>query len=317
MHVRTLSPALLALALVAACGGSGGDAGDAGMATDSAAGSAQAAAPAAGADSMSIQGFQTPESVLYDDAADVYYVSNINGNPLDKDGNGFISRVSPDGTIAQERFVDGASEGVTLNGPKGLAIHGDTLFVADIDVVRAFDRNSGKPLADMPVSGATFLNDLAVAPDGTLYVTDSGLDASFNGTGTDAVYRFEGGKAVAVSRDSALLHPNGILVSGDSLVIVPFGGNVVLSMARSGGAISKGATLPGGQLDGVVRLGDGSLLVSSWEGQAVYRVPGGGGAPSVAVSGVESPADIGYDAGRGRLLIPIFQGGRVEVRGVR
>ena len=44
-------------------------------------------------------GFATPESVLHDEAADVYLVSNINGEPLEEDGNGFISRLSPDGDV--------------------------------------------------------------------------------------------------------------------------------------------------------------------------------------------------------------------------
>ena len=67
-------------------------------------------------------GFSTPESVLHDAASDVYLVSNINGNPLDVDGNGSISRVSFDGTVAQLKWIEGGANGVTLNAPKGMAI---------------------------------------------------------------------------------------------------------------------------------------------------------------------------------------------------
>ena len=115
----------------------------------------------------------------------------------------------------------GASRTVTLNAPKGLGLQGATLFVADIDEVRLFTRATGAPLGARPVPGATFLNDLAVGPDGTVYVTDSGLKAGPQGflpTGTDAVYRFDrAGRAVAVARDTALEHPNGVLAEQGKL----------------------------------------------------------------------------------------------------
>jgi hypothetical protein len=36
---------------------------------------------------------------------------------------------------------------VTLHAPRGMSIVGDTLWVADADAVRGFDRRSGAPLA--------------------------------------------------------------------------------------------------------------------------------------------------------------------------
>ncbi len=260
-------------------------------------------------------GFQTPESVLHDDVADVYLVSNINGGPLEKDDNGFISRVSPTGEVLELRWIDGASEDVTLSAPKGLAIKGDTLFVADIDAVRAFHRETGEPLGARAVQGATFLNDVAVGPDGTLYATDSGLTAGEEGfapSGTDAVYRFGPGGATAVATGTELSGPNGIVVDGEGAIVVPFGSNEVYRLDPAGNRVPV-ATLPAGSLDGVVRMADGTLLVSSWEGQAVYHVDAGGTARMV-VESVEAPADIGYDSRRGRVLIPLFTRNQVTVR---
>lgn len=90
-------------------------------------------------------GLMTPESALHDPAADVYLVFDIDGNPSARDGNGFISRVAPDGSIRELKWIDGAREGVTLNAPKGMALRGNTLLVADLDAIRLFDRASGKP----------------------------------------------------------------------------------------------------------------------------------------------------------------------------
>jgi sugar lactone lactonase YvrE len=220
-------------------------------------------------------GLMTPESVLHDPAADVYLVSNINGNPSAKDGNGFISRVAPDGTIRDLKWIDGAREGVTLNAPKGMALRGNTLLVADIDVIRLFDRASGKPAGTWSVDGATFMNDVAVGAADTVYATDTGIDLSTGEpkpTGTAAVYQFDAsGKSSVIARGEQLGGPNGVLAGPDGLTVLDFMSNRVLTVAPDG-TVSTRFSLPQGGLDGAVRLQDGSLLVSSWEGNALYRV---------------------------------------------
>ena len=264
-------------------------------------------------------GLETPESVLYDDVDDVYLVSNINGQALEKDDNGFISRIAPDGRVLQLKWIDGASPDVTLNGPKGMGVKGDTLFVADIDAVRLFNRTTGASLGARPIRGATFLNDVAVGPDGTVYVTDSGLKAGPQGflpTGSDAVYRFEaGGRAVAVARDTSLERPNGVLAEQGKLTVVAFGSNAVYELDPASGARTDLPRPATGSLDGVLRLPTGALLVSSWEGQNVYRSIAGG--YDVVADSVESPADIGYDTSRHLLLVPIFDKNRIEIRQVQ
>jgi len=274
---------------------------------------------AVAADSISVAnaGLATPESVLHDRTGDIYLVSNISGAPLERDGDGFITRLAPDGSVLQARFIDGATEGVTLNAPKGMALKGDTLFVADIDVVRAFDRSSGASLGERAVAGAAFLNDLALGPDGTLYVTDTGVGADFQSVGKEAVYRFGPDGAEAVATGNELSGPNGIVATADALVMVGFGGAAVYRIPLDGGAPETLATLPAGQLDGIVRWDDGTLLVSSWEAGAIYRVSADGQNIEIAVENVPAPADIGWDVERGRLLIPLFQANRVEIRTLR
>lgn len=260
-------------------------------------------------------GLSTPESVVHDATADVYLVSNINGNPSAKDGNGFISRVAPDGSMADLRWIDGTREGTTLNAPKGMALRGDTLLVTDIDAIRLFDRRTGKPTGVWEVKGATFMNDITVGADGTVYATDTGIDLSSGEpkpTGTQAVYRFDkSGKPSAIAKGQQLQGPNGVLAGGDDLTVVEFMTSRVLRVAP-GGAVSVRFSLPKGGLDGVVRLDDGSLLVSSWEGSAVYRVDQRGKA-EVVVENVPSPADLGLDVRRKRLLIPQFTENKLRI----
>jgi hypothetical protein len=261
-------------------------------------------------------GFKTPESVLHDPTADVYLVSNINGAPTDKDDNGFISRVSPTGEVLALKWIDGASPDVTLNAPKGSAIRGDTLFVADIDVVRLFNRVSGGPVGAWPVPGATFLNDMTVGPDGTVYVTDSGLRAGANGlegTGTDAVYRFDGDRPVAIATGPALDHPNGVYADSRGIVVVSFGAGEVYRLDPATGTRSDLPHPDQGALDGVFEATDGRLTLSSWNGHAVYQLTDAGSYQAVTDS-ITSPADIGYDRGRKLLLIPDFTTDRVLIR---
>jgi glucose/arabinose dehydrogenase len=263
-------------------------------------------------------GFETPESVLYDPTGDVYLVANINGSPTAVDGNGFISRVAPDGRVLALKWIDGAKAGVTLNAPKGMAIVGDTLYVSDITAVRLFDRRTGRFKGSVAIPGATFVNDVAPAPDGSVYVTDSGLKPDFSPSGTDAVYRIDPmGKLSTVARGTALKNPNGIAVRpGGRLVVVNFSKpGAVLTLGRNGQLLDTWR-LPAGQLDGVVILPDGALLVSSWEAAVVYRVERGGTA-RVVVRNVPSPADIGYDSKRGRVLIPIFTKHQVVIQPLR
>ena len=197
-----------------------------------------------------------------------------------------------------------------------MGVKGDTLFVADIDAVRLFHRATGARLGERVIAGAQFLNDVDVGPDGSVYVTDSGLKAGPSGfapSGTDAIYRFDGsGRATAVARDTSLGRPNGVLADSVHLVVVTFGSGEAFQVSPGSGARTPLAKPPAGSLDGVVRTPDGSLLVSSWDGKAVYRLAPGG-TWAVAVDSVEAPADIGYDTKRQRVLIPLFASNEVRI----
>jgi DNA-binding beta-propeller fold protein YncE len=260
-------------------------------------------------------GFATPESMLYDSASDVYLVSNINGAPLDSDGNGFISRVNPDGTVADLKWIDGASEGVDLDAPKGMAILGDELYIADINVVRVFNRNSGEMVRTVGITGATFLNGVAASND-TVYVTDSGLDASFEDTGTDGIYKVTGDSYETMVLSTELNNPNGVAVhsDGQQLMVASFGGNGVFHV-NADGTFDQTATLPEGTLDGLVwETNDEVMLVSSWDADAVYRVNHDSGDSTVLFSDLTDPADLGLDTKRNRLLVPLFNDDAVVIR---
>lgn len=265
------------------------------------------------------EGLATPESVLFDAENDRYLISNINGTPLTADNNGYIATMAPDGTAVEKWIVGGANK-VTLNAPKGMAIVAGVLYVTDITTVRKFDLKTGAPKGEIKVTGATFLNDLAVGPNDTVYVSDSGLKAGkadFEPTGTDAVYKIDtkakAPKAVKVAKDKSLDKPNGLLVNAAGQVwVAPFGAKTIYMLDDAG---KKGTTveLPGGGLDGILDTGK-HIIVSSWEKSTIYAAPAGDTLTfAPLIENVSSPADIGYDSKRNRLLVPRFMDNKVEV----
>jgi sugar lactone lactonase YvrE len=265
-----------------------------------------------------VDSLQTPESVKWDSAQDVYFVTNINGNASAKDGNGFISRVRPDGSIESLKFIASGQNGVTLNGPKGTALRGDTLWVTDIDAVRAFDATSGAPVATVDLSGqgAVFLNDAAFGPDGALYITDTGVrfDAQGNMShpGPDRIFRIAPDLSVSVAAEGdSLQGPNGIFwdQTGNRFIVVAFAGPGVFAWHSGDTTPTLIATGPGG-FDGV-EIARGRLLVSSWTDSTVSAYETG--QEMKVITGVPSPADIGYDAQRNRVMVPIFTGNKVEI----
>ncbi len=253
-------------------------------------------------------GFQTPESMLYDADSDIYFVSNINGSPIARDDNGFISKVNPDGEVETLKWLDGETEEYALHAPKGMAISGNRFYVTDITGVKIFQKNNGSFIEEINIAGSTFLNDLTPSSDGGVYVSDYAPSSE-----SDAVYHISPeGVVTAMIQDPNLGSPNGLCVSEThGLLVVNAGG--VLSSIDPDGLISLIATLPSGGLDGIVETNDGRLLISSWEASLVYSLNPPAN-PQQLVGGIESPADIGYDSKRDLVLIPVFLEDRIVVR---
>jgi sugar lactone lactonase YvrE len=264
------------------------------------------------------EGISTPESVLYDAAADRYLVSNINGKPVDADNNGYITEISGDGKVTKPKLIEGGAK-AKLDAPKGMGISGNVLYVSDLTVVRKFDPKTGAPKGEVPVAGAVFLNDIAIAPDGRVFVTDSALKLGASGLesagGGDAVYVIDkAGKVKPLAKMKELNGPNGVLFVGKDVWVNTFGSDELYRLDETGA--KKDVThLPSGGLDGMTTMGE-SILVSSWKGSAVYKgKPNGKFEP--VISGVGGPADITYDSKRNRVLVPRFMDNAVEAYDVK
>jgi len=252
-------------------------------------------------------GFVAPEAVRYDPDQDVYFVGNWGpGSASATDNNGYISRMKPDGQIETMKFIAGGTNGVVLHAPRGMYIVGDTLWVADADAVRAFDRKTGAKLASVDFSSIDrgFLNDVAADATGTIYVTD---------TGRNKLYKVQGGPTLVVA-DSGLGAPNGITwdAGNKRFIIVPFGGSHSLRAWVPGTTtLTDVATSTGAKWDGVEVLSGGRILASSQADSSIHIFNGATGHAIIHTQG--GPADIAVDTKRNRVAVPVVALNHVEI----
>lgn len=301
------------MGLVAACGGRSGGArggGDAPGGGDSSA--ATAAADSGRWERVGVaRGFEGPESARYDADLDLWFVSNVNGEAGASDGNGYISRLKPDGSPDSIKFIVGGRRGVTLNAPKGLAIVGDTVWVADIDVARAFNKRTGAPVATVSLAGkAKFLNGAAAGPDG-VYMTDTGVGKDMQHTGPDRIYRIAGRKAAVALETESLSAPNGIVwdPARRRFIVVPFGGTGIVTWAPGETTTRPLGTGPGMQ-DGVLPLDSSRVLITSWTDSSLFVLANG--RPTTVARDLPSPADIDMDPATRIVAVPLLLENRVD-----
>jgi hypothetical protein len=257
--------------------------------------------------------FASPSAIIYDADRDLYWVSNLNGEG--PKGKGFISRLEPDAERATLNYIDGQRQGVPLDAPRGLAVFGDVLYVADVKAVRRFKASNGEPLGDLDVPGAVFLSDVAVAVDGSLYVADVGGDpfeAPIANAGADAIYQISpAGQVSVVAKRPNLGGPFALVANETGLWITCSGSNELLLLVpgADGEAVADAGrlALPGAAPRGIVGMPDGTFLISSEATGSVYRGYRDGPFQAV-VDGLEGPGDLGYDTRRQRLLIPLLTG---------
>ncbi len=240
--------------------------------------------------------FRTPESVIFDDINNILYVANINGDPSGKDKRGFISKLDSSGNVVELKWVEG------LNGPKGMAISKDTLFVADVNQLALIDIRQGKIISQIDIPGASFLNDLAEDDNGDVYISDSN---------TGLIHIYSNGK-VSTWHDEGLNRPNGLYVEADRVLINNSKSGEVLAIDKN----SKESTLlaegiDGG--DGIEYIGrKGHYIVSAWAGE-IFII-----SPQKQVSSILNTkdekintADIEFIPSSNLLLVPTFFDNRV------
>jgi gluconolactonase len=254
-----------------------------------------------------LSGFKTPESVIQAKDGNIY-VSEING--FGQDGDGQISVIRNGKATV---FATG------LDDPKGLAIIGDFLYVADkTQVLKIALSDASKKSVFVAASTfpkmPLFLNDLEVDPQGNLYVSDSG-DILGSGKG-GVIYKInpqgQVQKLIDGAQNDKVLAPNGLLVdaTGKQLIWVDFTSGVLYNLNTVNGALTEVAQGFGGG-DGIVHHANGTMYVSDWKSGKVFSV-NNKGEVALIKEGYQSAADIALTNDQAYLMVPDMKAGLLD-----
>lgn len=253
-----------------------------------------------------IADFDAPKSVLYDARTDSYFVSSMHGDPTARDGNGYISRIGSDGSLIRKYWYRG------LNAPKGMAVYGDYLFVADIDQLVVIHKLTAKLLARHPALPSQYLSDVAADGLGRIYVSDM--------LG-NAVYRLQNGIFDKWVESAALTGPNALKVVKDKLWIGAWGrivrgfetvepGHIVTIDLETKEIDKVGQGYPIGNIDGLEPIGDGRFLVTDGMAGGLLLVDRYGRS-QVITTLPQGSGDMGFNPLLQQVVIPLRTDGKV------
>lgn len=251
-------------------------------------------------------GFDGPESVVLDSGEGVIYLSNVNGEANEADGNGYVSKLSAAGEVLEKDWVTG------LDAPKGMALHEGKLYVSDIDRLVVIDTGTGEVAATHEAPDAKFLNDVTAHEDGRVFVSDMM---------TNTIHVLENDAFEVWLQDDALENPNGLLAESDRLLVGAWGvmaedfstevpGHMMAIDYGSKAITSLGNGEPIGNLDGVEADGKGGYLVTDWMSGGLLRVSADGKA-ELLMDLNQGSADHEVIEADGVAVIPMMMDGKV------
>jgi DNA-binding beta-propeller fold protein YncE len=250
--------------------------------------------------------FEQPESVVLNADRQSFFVSNVNGAPNERDGNGYISQMSLTGEIIEQHWLDG------FDAPKGLAVVGNTLYVADIKQLVVVDIKNKKITQRHLAPYAKFINDVAVDNDGNVYVSDMA---------TNTIHRLMHGSFNIWLRNEQLEAPNGLLVEDDQLIVASWGhmtdgfatavpGHLKTIDIKTKKITSLGDQTPVGNLDGLEPDGNGNYYVTDWmDGRLIHIQPSG--ISKTLLKLAQGSADHTVMLDQGLVIIPMMLSGNV------
>lgn len=267
-----------------------------------------------------ITGLEAPNSFVGDQQGKEFFISNVNGEPDARDNNGFITKVDAEGKVLNLKFIQGGITDVMLHAPKGLAIVDQTLYVADLDQLKGFDRTTGKPLVvisfpPLPSKGVVSLTDVTAGASGLLYASDQS---------NNTIYRIEhtaGHRVTQFIQDDRLAGPSGIAVNPRTghLVAVSWNKGKIFDITPEGqlSELESNGFFTGRfqNLSGVDFDRWGNMYVSDFSRGKIWRMTRDQRFQVIAEY-LLSPADISIDRTNNLILVPYHHAHAAEINGL-
>jgi hypothetical protein len=249
-------------------------------------------------DNVKVYGsFNFTESCTFDANKNLILAMNAGNRAEGAEQDGFVSLINPDGSVHTAKWIGATRDGLELENPLGSAIQGKNLYTVDVGYLRIFNLATGEPLSSIEVPGSTILNGIAVATDGTAYISNS--------RDPELIYRVDPlGEVSVFAQGGPLSVPNGVAMDNDgNIVVVNINNNAVITYNPDGDVINTEYAAEGGN-DGVVVTEDGTKYVSSVRFGSVSRIRPGQEAEVIA-TGIPSAASMCYDSIQKQLVIPL------------
>lgn len=240
--------------------------------------------------------FNFTESCTFDPHKNLILSMNAGRRDEGAPADGYVSLINPDGSVHTSKWIGATRDGLELNAPIGSAVQNGVLYTVDSGYLRSFDLASGEPLNSVFVSDSGFLNGVAVAEDGTAYISD---------TPAGLIYKvMPNGNSSILAEGEPLATPNGVAMDNDgNVVVVNINSNAVITYDTDGDVVRTEYAAEAGN-DGVVVTADGTKYVSSVRFGSVSRIEPGQEAVVIAV-GIPSAASMCYDSVQHQLVIPM------------
>ena len=241
--------------------------------------------------------FHFTESCTFDPNKNLILAMNAGNRGEDSAPDGFVSLINPDGSVHTAKWIGSTRDGLELENPLGSAVQGNVLYTVDEGYLRSFDLANGQPLQSVAVSGSTILNGIAVANDGTAYISNS--------RDPELIYKVTADGASSVFAEGGDINvPNGVAIDQDgNVVVINIGNNAVITYNLDGEVVRTEHAAEAGN-DGVVVTADGAKYVSSVRFGSVSRIRPGQEAEVIA-TGIPSAASMCYDSVQHQLVIPL------------
>ena len=264
-----------------------------------------------------ISQLSSPQSFIAHPSGDGYFIANANGEPGTPDNNGFISKLDRGGTLLDRHFIQGGRGDTILHSPHGMAVAGDTLYVADIDVIRGFDIKTGNPTVTVSLHPfhVEELTDLIADGIGQLFVLD---------TAGNAVYRINPQRDHEVSlyvQHEDLASPRGLAVHPRSgrLWIASLDNGTVMEIAedRTVTEVISNSFFTGKfrNLSGIDFDRFGSLYLSDLTAGKIWRVQPDRSMQVIAEFLI-SPCSVKIDRRNHMIMVPYLYANGAEINGL-
>jgi len=249
--------------------------------------------------------YDAPDQAVWHAKTRTWFVSNLGGGiSLKKDNYGWITQTDEKGNVIQDFWI-GKTEG--MHAPSGMTTTDDYLYVCDREGVYEIEITKRKIKNFFKIEGATFINDVVIAQNGDLYVSD------FFG---DKIYKLskENRKPEIWLETATLKAPDGLYMEKDKLIVASWGKlsnpatfetsvlgdllSIDLKTKKIEVLVSKM-----GNLEGITKADD-FYFVTDWFSGKVLKVNAQQKTVSTFISGLKNPTDPNFAPELNVLAIP-------------